>query len=72
MLREQIQSSPEYQEVTAQQPETTQQAAQVETVGAALDPVLQWEKGDVEFWLQVVQLVVLLLILRELRKGGGI
>lgn len=37
--------------------------------GQALGPVLNWEKTDVEFWMQVAQVVLLLLILREMRGG---
>lgn len=40
-----------------------------ETIGDALAPVLSWDKSDVQFWLQVVQLLVLILILRELHGG---
>ncbi|ALJ99686.1 head protein [Haloarcula californiae icosahedral virus 1] len=54
---------------------TTQAAAATgrqggQTVGTALGPVLDWEKTDVEFWMQVAQVVLLYLILRELRKGA--
>lgn len=38
------------------------------TVGNTLGPVLNWEKTDVEFWMQVAQVVLLYLILRELRR----
>lgn len=41
---------------------------QAETVGDALTPVLSWEKSDVEFWVQIAQLVVLVMILRELQR----
>lgn len=67
MIREQIQTSPQYQQLSAQADEATDRSA--ETVGDALAPVLSWSKGDVEFWTQVAQLVVLLLILREMRGG---
>lgn len=36
-----------------------------DTVAASLGPVLSAEKSDVEFWVNIAQLVVLLLILRE-------
>ena len=54
-----------------QQAETAapQPGDRAETVGDALAPVLSWDKDDVEFWMQVVQLVVLIMILRELRGG---
>lgn len=69
MIREQIRSTPEYQEIEGSQDQQVQQTQQ-KTVGDSLAPVLSWEKGDVEFWLQVAQLVALLLILRELQGGG--
>lgn len=71
MLRDQIQATPEYRALTVEE-RADQQAArsQTTTVGDSLAPVLDWEKGDVEFWLQIAQLVVLLLILRELRGDG--
>lgn len=53
--------------MTTQATEASQQSA--ETVGDALAPVMSWQKGDVEFWLQVAQLVVLFMILREMRGG---
>jgi hypothetical protein len=73
MLRDQIHATPEYRELSVQgqadqpgqQPART--TGHATTVGDALGPVLNWEKGDVEFWLQIAQLVVLLLILNELR-----
>ena len=41
-----------------------------DTVADALGPVLDFEKTDAEFWAQILQLVVLILILRELRSGS--
>jgi hypothetical protein len=69
VLRNQIRATPEYRELSAreQAAEATQQGRQAQTLGEAMEPVLNWEKGDVEFWLQVAQLVVLVFILRELR-----
>lgn len=85
MIRDQIRDSPEYQEIAATEAEqgnssgsgvaaaTTanrgQPRAQSLTIGEALGPVTQLEKGDVQFWTEVLQLVVLLLIYRELRGG---
>lgn len=37
-----------------------------DTVADALAPVLGWEQSNVEFWVQVAQLIVLLLILRRI------
>jgi hypothetical protein len=77
-LRDQIRQTEEYREIatTAEQPaseavaQAQGQAAQAGdgTVGEALGPVLNWEKSDMEFWLQVGQFVVLLLILRRLGR----
>lgn len=39
---------------------------QAETLLDVLAPVLNFEKTDIEFWVQIAQLVVLLLLLRRL------
>jgi len=82
-VKDQIRDLDEYQGQQEQQggqgQQTAQQAAAAattrqqggNTVGDALGPVLDWEKTDVEFWTQVAQVVLLLLILRELRSGGA-
>lgn len=78
-VKDQIRELPEYQAQVQGQggqgqggPQATQaptgQAPQ--TVGNSLGPVLDWEKNDVEFWLQVAQVVLLYLLLRELRGGA--
>ena len=74
VLREQIRSTPEYQALSGQGSgqdggQARTQTRQAATPAEALDPVLDWTKGDIEFWTQVAQLIVLLLILRELRGG---
>ena len=80
-LKDQIHELDEYQNQQDQQggqgQKSAQQAAAAatrqqggDTVGDALDPVLDLEKTDVEFWTQVAQVVLLLLILRELRGGS--
>lgn len=43
------------------------EADRADTLAVALDPILAWERNSVEFWLQVAQLVVLVLILREVQ-----
>lgn len=53
--------------------EAAQEAAEVsgdraDTLADALGPITAWERNSVEFWLQVAQLVVLLLILREVSR----
>lgn len=58
MIREQIQSTPEYQQTVADATSQQQQAVGV-------DAWVSLEKGDVEFCLQVAQVILLLLILRE-------
>lgn len=37
-------------------------------VAASLGPVLSAEKSDVEFWVNIAQLVILLFILREVSR----
>jgi len=79
MLRDNIRDTPEYQTIAGKPSangqtdgaEPTRQASgQPATVGNALAPVMNWEKGDVLFWTQVAQLAVLLLIYREIRRRG--
>ena len=81
-VKDQIRDLDEYQppdqggQQGGQQQATTQAAAAMgqqggNTVGQTLGPVLDWEKTDVEFWMQVAQVVLLYLILRELRRRGG-
>jgi ribosomal protein L44E len=47
-----------------------QQRRSADTVGGALEPVLDAEKTDIQFWMMVAQTVLLLVIARELRSGG--
>lgn len=69
-FRNKLRQTQEYQALAGQQqPQAPTDTRQVESVTEAVDPVVSLEKSDVQFWLQVVQLVVLLLILRELRGG---
>ncbi|AAY24953.1 head protein [Haloarcula hispanica virus SH1] len=78
-VKDQIRDLDEYQaqvqQAQAGQQQNARQAAaaatgQAGTVGNALGPVMNWEKTDVEFWMQVAQVVLLYLILRELRRGA--
>lgn len=65
-FRDSLHQSPEFQAAT--------QAAQEqapETPREAVQPVLQLEKGDMEFWMQVTTTVLLFLIWRELAAQGG-
>ena len=73
MLRDQIRDTPEYRTLATEQATEARQVLSTRdarTLGEAIEPVLNWEKGDIEFWLQVAQLVVLILILRELQRGS--
>ena len=72
MIRENIRQSPEYQAiVVAQGGEATNgQAATANTAVGAVKPVVSLEKSDAEFWLQILQLIVLWMILMELRRRG--
>lgn len=56
------QSPVEEEQVEAVADEATRRA---DTLGDALEPVLGWEQNNLEFWIQVAQLVVLLMILRR-------
>ncbi|AGC65548.1 head protein [Haloarcula hispanica virus PH1] len=77
-VKDQIRDLDEYQTQVQQAAEGQQQARQAAartggqagTVGQTLGPVMDWEKTDVEFWMQVAQVVLLYLILRELRRGA--
>jgi hypothetical protein len=79
MIREKIQQTDEYAQITAQQEQEQGDQGQsnrqrsrreADTVGDALAPLLDAEKGDIQFWTQVLQLLVLLAILRELQRGA--
>lgn len=69
-LRESIRATDEYQATNEQAEGQTQTPSSGgETVADALGSVLDVEKTDAMFWAEVGQLVVLVLILRELRGG---
>lgn len=67
VFREEIRNSPEYKAATQQ---AQRQSGEAETVGAAVSPVMQLEKTDVQFWCNVATVVLLFLIWRELSRGG--
>jgi len=81
-VKDQIRSTDEYEAIQRaneatqatsggqQSPQSAAGGQRGTTVGDSLGPVLDWEKTDVEFWLQVAQVVLLYLLLRELRGGG--
>lgn len=69
-FREAIKETPEYQaQLAAQQPAQPETA---DTVGEALAPVMSLEKGDLEFWSNVISVVLLFMIYRELVRQGGL
>jgi len=78
MIREQIQNTDEYAQITAQQEQeqggnsqpSQRSRREADTIGDALAPLLDAEKGDILFWTQVLQLLVLIAILRELQRGA--
>lgn len=47
------------------------QSDEAETVKEAVQPVIQLEKGDLEFLMQVMTVVLLFLIWREQTRGGA-
>lgn len=49
-----------------QQGQNATSAQSAESVGDAVGPVISLEKSDLEFWVQVAQLAVLIMILRRL------
>lgn len=66
ILQNQINDTPYMQsQRDAQQAPADATAPQAETLGDALAPVIGLEQGNVELWLQVAQLLVLLMILRR-------
>lgn len=76
-VREQLRDRDKFEVPGQQQPQGEQNAQEAAASNqgsdpgpAGLGPVLDWEKTDVEFWMQVGQFVLLLLILRELRGGS--
>lgn len=73
VIKEQIRQSPEFQQQQGQgEPTDTQpQQRRGVTVGDSLAAMLDVEQGEAVLWLQVAQLIVLYLILRELRGGGA-
>ncbi|APW99404.1 hypothetical protein CHINAEXTREME_17225 [Halobiforma lacisalsi AJ5] len=70
-LQDKVHGSAEYQALTAQQQASEAPPDREETVADAVDPVIGLEKGKAEFWMQVAQLLLLYLILRELQRGGA-
>lgn len=71
-FRDKIRNSPEYREITQQTAaDAATEPREVDTVSEAVDPVVSFEKGDIQFWMQVATVVLLLLIYRELAHASG-
>jgi len=71
-LQQAIQETAEYEELAGEPDDTDADISdprRVETPREAVSPVISLERGDVQFWLQVLQVFLLYLILREL--GGA-
>ena len=70
-LRETIQQLPEYQEMAGVDDidMDVSEPRRVETATEAVSPVISLERGDVQFWLQVIQVILLYLILREIGRS---
>jgi len=72
-LRESIKQTSEYQDIAEPTESTTDadvtEPRRVETVDEAVAPIISLERGDVQFWLQVIQVLLLYLILRELGRA---
>jgi hypothetical protein len=49
----------------------TSEPRRVDTPVQVVEPIISMEKQDVQFWLQVAQVVLLYLILRKLAEGGA-
>lgn len=70
MMREQLRQRQEFQELAGDTGPQVNQTREAETVTEAVEPVISLEKSDIEFWLTVLQVVLLYLILRELQGGS--
>ena len=74
MIREQIRATDEYQALAAQEEgsatTTSTPSPTPNTVGASLGPLLDVEKTDAMFWMQVAQVILLYLMYRELAGGS--
>lgn len=68
-FREQLKQSEAYQ--AASEPNEAVQQQRADSVGEAVGPVVQLEKTDVQMWADVLTVVLLILIWRELVRQGG-
>jgi hypothetical protein len=70
-FRNELRKTDEFREIAGETARDPSETRTVETPQEAVDPVMSLEKSDVQFWMQVVQVLLLYLILRELSRGGG-
>jgi hypothetical protein len=76
-LREKLHETPEYQ-ATAGGPSGGQGSGQARTqsgqgspqVPGEIAPIVSLEKGDIEFWLRVLTVILLWMIYQELRRNS--
>lgn len=52
-------------------PEDPREAQRADSAVEAVGPWLELEKTDVQLWADLAKVVLLVLILRELRRGGA-
>lgn len=71
-FREELQKTEEYQDISGESDEATQQVRQVETPQQAVAPVISLEKTDVQFWAIITQTVLLFLIYQQIKQQGGL
>lgn len=69
-FRKSLHESEEFQAVSGNGKGGQRQSQPNVEVPEPVDPVISLEKSDVEFWLQVAQLIMLYLIWRELSGGA--
>jgi len=70
-FQETLRNTPEYEQVAGEPDDTDADISEprrVETPREAVSPVISLERGDVQFWLQVLQVLLLYLILREVGR----
>jgi len=65
-FQDKLHKSAEYQALAGEE-----ESQEAETVSEAAAPVLQLEKTDLEFWMQVLTVILLFLLWRELARSNG-
>ena len=71
-FRNQLRQTEEYQTLAGEEGQSGQgQPANGGGSGQGLDPVLSLEKTDIEFWMQIITVVLLFLIWREMARSNG-